>query len=98
MLAKADKDGDGFLTKDEMLEAHKVRLDDMFAKADKDGDSKLSRDEMRAAHQEMRAKFKDRMKNVKERREEMREKYGKKDGSGRERFSDDSANDSGRDD
>lgn len=68
-FAKADKDGDGFLTKEEMLEEHKVRLDEMFEKTDTDKDGKLSPEEMRQGMQQMREKFrekfKDRFQNMK---------------------------------
>ena len=40
---KIDKNGDGLLSKDEMIEAHRNRIDKIFLKFDKEGDSKLSK-------------------------------------------------------
>lgn len=69
---EADKNTDGFLTKEEMLDAHKARIDKMFEKADLDKDGKLSKDEMEQGRAEMKKRWK-----------EMREKAetSKKDGA-----------------
>lgn len=57
---EADKNTDGFLTKDEMLEAHKARLDKMFEKTDLDKDGKLSQEEMEKGREEMKKRWKER--------------------------------------
>jgi Ca2+-binding EF-hand superfamily protein len=74
MMERIDTDKDGFLTKDEMLEAHKARLDEMFERDDTNGDGKLSPEELKAAKES----FKDRMK---ERREKWKERKESKDGA-----------------
>ena len=48
-----DTNDDGLLSKDEMIEAHRNRIDKIFLKFDMDGDSKLSRKELRAVRKEM---------------------------------------------
>lgn len=63
MFMKADKNGDGFLTKEEMLESHKERIDEMFANMDSNKDNKLSKEEMAKGREAMRAKMKDRWQN-----------------------------------
>ncbi|GEM_PF-1481131 len=60
-FAKSDKNGDGFLTREEMLEAHKERLDQMFAETDTNKDDKLSPEELRAGKQKMMKKFREKM-------------------------------------
>ena len=55
---KIDKNGDGLLSKDEMIQAHRDRIDNLFMKFDKNGDSKLSRKELRAVRQEMKKRIK----------------------------------------
>ena len=45
---KIDKNGDGLLSKGEMMEAHRNRIDKLFINFDKNGDSKLSKKELRA--------------------------------------------------
>ena len=54
---RIDTDGDGLLSKDEMIEAHRNRIDNIFLKFDKDGDSKLSREEIRSVRKEMKKKI-----------------------------------------
>lgn len=63
MFMKADKNADGFLTKEEMLESHKEKIDQMFNDSDSDKDGKLSKDELAKGREVMRAKMKDRWKN-----------------------------------
>jgi hypothetical protein len=63
MFMKADKNADGFLTKEEMLESHKEKIDQMFNDSDSDKDGKLSKDEVDKGREVMRAKMKDRWKN-----------------------------------
>lgn len=46
LMEKIDTNGDGFISKDEMLEAHKLRIDRMFERHDSDGDGKLSKEEI----------------------------------------------------
>ncbi len=62
---EADANKDGFLTKDEMLDAHKKRIDKMFENTDTDKDGKLSTGELEKGREAMRAKFKDRFKGDK---------------------------------
>lgn len=68
-MAKIDTNGDGFVSKDEMLAAHAERVNKHFAKMDTNNDGKLSKEEMKAGKKDMRKKMKERMKKVKERKE-----------------------------
>ena len=54
---KIDKNSDGLLSKEEMIEAHRIRIDKLFLKFDKNGDKKLSKKELRAVKQEMKKKI-----------------------------------------
>ena len=54
---RIDTDDDGLLSKDEMIEAHRNRIDKIFLKFDKDGDSKLSKKELRAVRKQMQKKI-----------------------------------------
>ena len=54
---RIDTNDDGLLSKDEMIEAHRNRIDKMFLKFDKDGDSKLSKKELRSVRKEMLKKI-----------------------------------------
>ena len=54
---RIDTNGDGLLSKDEMIEAHRNRIDKIFLKFDKDGDSKLSKKEFRSVRKEMQKKI-----------------------------------------
>lgn len=76
MFAKTDSNHDGYLSKEEMLNFHKERLDEMFEKADADHDGKLSPEEMKKGRELMRAKFKERM-------QEMRGKNGAEGSDGK---------------
>ncbi len=76
MFMKADKNADGFLTKEEMLESHKERIDKMFSDSDGDKDGKLSKDEMAKGREAMRAKMKDRWKNRDGQKEESKAPEG----------------------
>ena len=60
---RADKNSDGFLTREEMDAAHKEKLDNMFGKLDTDKDGKLSKTELEAGRKEMRAKWQNKMQN-----------------------------------
>jgi len=53
---KIDTNGDGLLSKDEMMSAHSNRIDKIFINFDKNGDSKLSKKELRALSYELRKK------------------------------------------
>lgn len=64
---ETDTNKDGFLTKDEMLEEHKKRIEDIFTRLDTDKDGKLSPEEMKAGREKMRER-------MKERREKMMDK------------------------
>ena len=59
---KIDKNSDGLLSKEEMMEAHRIRIDKLFLKFDKNNDKKLSKKELRAIRQEMKRKI-DKVKN-----------------------------------
>jgi hypothetical protein len=76
---KADTNGDGFLTKDEMIAAHRKRLDEMFAKTDANKDGKLSREEMKAGRERMKAERKAKREEWKAKREERQKN---RDGAG----------------
>ena len=54
---KIDKNSDGLLSKKEMLEAHRDRIDKLFLKFDKNDDKKLSKRELRAVRQEMKKRI-----------------------------------------
>ena len=54
---KVDKNGDGLLSKEEMIAAHRDRLDNLFKNFDKNGDNKLSRKELRAFKKEMKKRI-----------------------------------------
>ncbi len=54
---RIDKNDDGLLSKDEMIEAHRNRIDKIFLKFDKDGDGKLSKKELRSVSKEMQKKI-----------------------------------------
>ena len=54
---RIDTNDDGLLSKDEMIEAHRNRIDKIFLKFDKDGDSKLSKKELRAVRKQMQKKI-----------------------------------------
>ena len=54
---KIDTNDDGLLSKDEMIEAHRNRIDKIFLKFDIDGDSKLSKKELRSVRKEMQKKI-----------------------------------------
>lgn len=63
MFEEADKNKDGVLTKEEMLEAHKARVDEMFEKFDTDKSGTLTREELDKGREEMRSKMKERFKD-----------------------------------
>ena len=54
---KIDKNGDGLLSKGEMMEAHRDRIDKLFLNFDKNGDGKLSKKELRAVKQEIKKRI-----------------------------------------
>tara|TARA_A100000164_G_C21246929_1_gene469626 strand:+ start:28 stop:330 length:303 start_codon:yes stop_codon:yes gene_type:complete len=56
-IQKIDKNGDGLLSKDEMMKAHRDRIDKLFMNFDKNGDNKLSKKELRAVRQEMKKRI-----------------------------------------
>ena len=55
---KIDKNDDGLLSKSEMMEAHRDRINKLFMNFDKNRDNKLSRKELRAVRQEMKKRIK----------------------------------------
>ena len=50
----ADTDGDGNVSKDEFLQAHAARGEELFARLDKNADGLLSQEELRSQRGEMR--------------------------------------------
>ena len=54
---RIDTNGDGLLSKDEMMSAHSDRIDKIFINFDKNGDSKLSKKELRALRYELRKRI-----------------------------------------
>ena len=54
---KIDTNGDGLLSKDEMMSAQSDRIDKIFMNFDKNGDSKLSKKELRALRYELRKRI-----------------------------------------
>ena len=54
---KIDKNGDGFLSKGEMIEAHRDRIDKLFMNFDKNSDNKLSKKELRSVRQEIKKRI-----------------------------------------
>ena len=54
---KIDTNGDGLLSKDEMMSAQSERIDKIFMKFDKNGDGKLSKKELRALRYELRKRI-----------------------------------------
>jgi hypothetical protein len=60
---EADTNKDGALTKEEMLEAHKKRIDSMFERLDTDKNGTLSKAELDKGRTEMHKKMKERWKN-----------------------------------
>ena len=62
---KIDKNSDGLLSKEEMMEAHRNRLNKLFLKFDKNGDQKLSKKELRAVRKEIKKKI-NKVKNEEE--------------------------------
>ena len=59
---KIDKNRDGLLSKDEMMEAHSNRIDKIFSKFDKNNDKKLSKKELQAVRKEIKKKI-DKVRN-----------------------------------
>ena len=54
---KIDNNGDGLLSRVEMIQAHLDRIDKLFLKFDKNADNKLSKKELRALRQEMKRRI-----------------------------------------
>ena len=54
---KIDNNGDGLLSRGEMIQAHLDRIDKLFLKFDKNADNKLSKKELRALRQEMKRRM-----------------------------------------
>jgi len=54
---RIDTNGDGLLSKDEMMSAHSARIDKIFINFDENGDSKLSKKELRALRYELRKRI-----------------------------------------
>ena len=54
---KIDKNGDGLISKDEMIEAHRARIDKLFMNFDKNGDNKFSKKELRSVRQAMKKRI-----------------------------------------
>ena len=54
---KIDTNGDGLLSKGEMMKAQSDRIDKIFINFDKNGDSKLSKEELRALRYELKKRI-----------------------------------------
>ena len=54
---KIDKNGDGLISKDEMIEAHRDRIDKLFMNFDKNGDNKFSKKELRSVREAMKTRI-----------------------------------------
>ena len=54
---RIDSNGDGLLSKEEMMSAHSDRIDKIFINFDKNGDSKLSKKELRSLRYELRKRI-----------------------------------------
>ena len=54
---KIDTNGDGLLSKDEMMSAQSDRIDKIFINFDKNSDGKLSKKELRALRYELRKRI-----------------------------------------
>ena len=54
---KFDKNDDGLLSKSEMMEAHRDRINKLFINFDKNRDDKLSKRELREVRREMRKRI-----------------------------------------
>ena len=54
---RIDTNGDGLLSKNEMMSAHSDRIDKIFINFDKNDDSKLSKKELRALRYELRKRI-----------------------------------------
>lgn len=57
MMLRADANGDGFLTREEMLEDNRQFVDRLFTEADLDKDGKLSAEEMKKGREALRHKM-----------------------------------------
>ncbi|MFA7276926.1 MAG: EF-hand domain-containing protein [Pseudobdellovibrionaceae bacterium] len=66
MFAEADANEDGFLSKAELQAQQEKRFNEMFAKADTNNDGKLSPEEAQKGREMIRAKFKERMGQFRE--------------------------------
>ena len=53
-IEKIDTDGDGLVSKKELLFAHRERIKKMFSKYDENKDGKLSKEELRASRKGMK--------------------------------------------
>lgn len=69
IFERIDKDKKGYITKEDMLEFHKERIDEMFKDLDVDKDGKLTREELAKGREKMRDKMRDRLKERQEKRE-----------------------------
>ena len=56
-IEKIDIDGDGLISKLEMMALHRSRIDKIFASYDKNGDGKLSKKELKASKKGMKKKY-----------------------------------------
>ena len=55
-IEKIDTDGDGLISKLEMMAAHRYRIDRIFSSYDKNNDGKLSKEELKASKKAMKKK------------------------------------------
>ena len=57
-----DTDNDGLISKKEMIDAHRFRINKIFYKYDKNYDGKLSKEEFQASREGLKKRLKKRMK------------------------------------
>ena len=58
-IEKIDTDGDGLISKLEMMAAHRLRINRIFSSYDKNNDGKLSKDELKASKKGMKKRHYD---------------------------------------
>ena len=61
-IEKIDTDNDGLISKKEMIEAHRIRINKIFYNYDKNFDGKLSKKEFKASRKKMKNILKKRIK------------------------------------
>ena len=65
-IEKIDTDGDGLISKLEMMNTHRLRIDSIFSSYDKNNDGKLSKEELKASKKGMKKKYYDKKMKCRE--------------------------------